>query len=89
MIFFCKGSFINDITQFLASLPCLPSPSSHFLVQMLQYCRHKIIDLIPPKDITSFMDDSLVKKYYTFLFLLTCFFLHFKRIFTQIVETTV
>ena len=52
------GSSINDVTQFLTSLPSL----SHVLSLRPEYYHLKIIDFIPHKTVTSFIDDPYVVK---------------------------
>ena len=53
---FTKGLLINDVTQFRAIFDLI-FPLSCVLSLRPMYCCHKIIDPLPPKTVTSFMDD--------------------------------
>ncbi len=56
---FCsKGAFINDLTQFLIIFNT-PYPHRHFLVLLLQYCRHKIFDTPPLRLRRQFIDEPI------------------------------
>ncbi len=58
LILFCsKGSSIYTI--FFQLFINRPNPSLRFLVQKPLYCRHKILDTLAPKTVTSFIDDPL------------------------------
>ena len=61
LLMWCRpqGSSTNDFMQIYTIFDPL-SPSSHYLLLRSHYCRYKIIDPLPPKTVTSFMDDTLL-----------------------------
>ena len=57
-----QGCFINDVAQF-STIFDPPPPWSRIRLLIPQYCCHEILEPLPLKTVTSFMDDPLIISY--------------------------